>query len=216
MTQRRRALVAGAVGRLGEALLNRVLGSGDYHEVVVLADTPMSLGVRGLSLAALDALPPVDDAFVLLGDADDASARSYYGRDAPFVQVHGENCLAVTGAAVAHGAKRIVLVSPMPAWQQIGHFHRGLANAVELSVSQLPVESLVVLRPVREARRPGGSLVERFVAVYLSLQLLMLPRSVQAMTSDKLARCILEAMRRAGPGLEVRGADALPALLPGA
>ena len=53
----RTALVAGAVGRLGEALLNRVLASGDYRTVVALAQAPMALGVRGLALASLVDLP---------------------------------------------------------------------------------------------------------------------------------------------------------------
>lgn len=213
MAGRRVALVAGAVGRLGEAVLNRVLGAGDYAEVVVLASSPMSLGVRGLSLAALDALPEIDDAFLLLSDADDTTSRSFYGRDAPFVLVHPDNCLQVARQSVHCGAKRVVLVSPMPAWQQVGHFHRGLANAVELSVSQLPLDSLVVLRPVREATRRGGSVVERLVAGYLSLQLLMLPKSVEQLTSERLARCILEAMRQAAPGLQVHAADTLTRLL---
>ena len=47
------ALVAGAVGRFGEALLNRVLGSGDYRMVVALAQAPI------LSRHAEDKTPKV-------------------------------------------------------------------------------------------------------------------------------------------------------------
>lgn len=212
-TPGRVALVAGAVGRRGEALLNRILGAGDYREVVALAGAPMALGVRGLSLAALDALPPLDDAFILLSEPGDTAARSFYGRDAPFVQVDADTCLEVARRAVACGARRLVLVSPMPAWQQVGRFHRGLANAAELAVAQLPLQCLVVLRPVRDPGGRAGGLVERLVAAYLSLQMLMLPKSLSALTSETLARCALAAMRRATPGLAVHGAEALAALL---
>lgn len=209
----RTALVAGAVGRRGEALLNRVLGCGDYAEVVALSQGPIAPGLRTLRLASLEALPPIDDAFLLLSEPQEADARSFYGRDAAFVALQSVNCLQVARAAVGQGARRIVLVRPMPAWQQVGHFHRGLADELELAVSQLPLESLVVLRPVREAGRPGGSLIERFVAVYLSLQLLMLPRSIPILTSERLAQCALAAMRGARAGLQVHAADRLAGLL---
>ena len=207
------ALVAGAVGRRGEALLNRLLASGDYAEVVALAQAPMSPGLRGLRAASAAELPPLDDVFLVLSDSGDASARSYYGRDGAFVALDESNCLQVAREAAGRGARRLVLISPMPAWQQVGHFHRGLANDTELAVSQLPFESLVVLRPVREGGRRGGGLLERFVAGYLSLQLLMLPKSIEVMTSERLARCALEAMRRARDGLEVHAADTIGRLL---
>lgn len=207
------ALVAGVVGRRGEALLNRVLASGDYAEVVALSSVPMALGVRGLRLAGLADLPEVDDLFLLISDPDDASSRSFYGRDAAFVAVDEQNCLQVARRAVEQGARRAVLIDPMPAWQQVGNFHRGLANPGELAVASLPLDSLVVLRPVRDGKRRGANLVERFVAAYLSVQLLMLPKSIGILTSETLARCALQAMRGARDGLQVHPADTLTKLL---
>ena len=209
----RTALVAGVVGRRGEALLNRVLGCGDYTEVVALSQGPIAPGLRALRLAGLEALPPIDDAFLLFSEPDEVDARSFYGRDAAFVALQTTNGLQVAREAVRRGARRIVLVRPMPAWQQVGQFHRGLADELELAMSQLPLESLVVLRPVREGARPGGSLIERFVTVYLSLQLLMLPRSIPLITSERLAQCALAAMRGARAGLQVHPADRLTGLL---
>jgi len=207
------ALVAGAIGRRGEALLNRVLGCGDYAQVAVLADAPMALGVRGLQLATLAALPAAQDAFVLITDPDEPASRSFYGRDAPFVQVHDGNLLAVAHAAAARGVRRLVLLSPLPAWQQVGDFHRGLGNATELAIAQLPLQSLVVLRPLRESRTRAGGLLQRLASVYLSLQLLMAPRSLDQLTSEQLARAALEAMRAAAPGITVFPADRIGALL---
>jgi len=205
--------VAGAVGRVGEALLNRVLASGDYAQVVALAEAPMALGVRGLALAAADALPALDDAFVVLSDPGEPGSRSYYGRDAPFVQAHRENCLEIAHRAVAAGAQRLLMIVPTPAWQQVGHFHRGLGNPTELAISQLPLAALVILRPAIESARPAGNLVARIAAVYVSLQMLMLPRSIEVLTSEKLARCALAAMRGARGGVQVIGADKMSSLL---
>ena len=209
----RTALVAGAVGRRGEALLNRVLGCGDYERVVALTEAPMAVGVRALQFAPLESLPPLGDAFILESAAGQASSRSFYGRDAPFVQVHPGNLLAIASAAVARGARRVVLVSPMPAWQQVGDFHRGLGNATELAVAQLPLECLTVLRPAPDSSRTARTILERVASVYLSLQLLMMPRSVPTLTSEQLARAALEAMRSAVPGVTVLGADRIAELL---
>lgn len=212
-------LVAGAVGRIGEALLNRVLaeeagrGGVGGRPVVALAASPMALGMRGLALAPLDALPPLEAAFIILNDSADAETRSFYGRDAPFVQVDELNCVHVARRAVDSGARRVVLIAPTPAWRQIGKFHTGLADSVELELARLPLDSLAVLRPVRNSGRRGASLVERFVSVYLSVQLLMLPRALEAITSEKLARCAAAAMRSARPGVSVFPADAIPGLL---
>jgi len=207
------ALVAGANGRYGEALLNQLLGCGEYAQVVALADAPMALGMRNLALAAPDALPHVDDAYLLVGAAGDAGARSFYGRDAPFVQVLPETALAVARRAVDAGARRMVLVMPTSAWQQMGNFHRGLGGGVELAVSQLPLESLSILRPVVPATSGAGSLLQRIANVYLSVQMLMMPRSIPTMTSQQIARAILAAMRASTPGVAVLAADALQSLL---
>jgi hypothetical protein len=55
--------------------------------------------------------------------------------------------------------------------------------------------------------------VARIAAVYVSLQMLMLPRSIEVLTSEKLARCALAAMRGARGGVQVIGADRLSSLL---
>ncbi len=207
------ALIAGAVGRPGEALLNRLLASSDYREVVVLAEGQMALGLPRLRLAERHELPQLDDVFILLGEADDRSARSFYGRDAPFVQVHLANLLAVAQAAVAAGARRLVMISPTSAWHQMGSIHRGLGDSTELDVAQLPYESVIVLRPVRQGGRSAANLLQRFANFYMSLQMLMVPRSIPQLTSEQLARVALQAMRSAKAGISVLSAGQLQPLL---
>lgn len=209
----RAALVAGAVGRLGEAVLNRVLASGGYATVFALAQSPMAMGVRGLDLAFQHDLPPLTDVFVVLGDAADGTGRSFYGRDAPFSQVGPTQLMALMQAACAAGARRLVLVAPTPVWQQIGGLQAGLSGDVELALAALPLASLTILRPVCESGGRARGWVERFAAVYTSLQMLAMPRSMAVMPSEKLARCTLEAMRLAADGVRVLGADKIPLLL---
>ena len=209
----RAALVAGAVGRLGEAMLARALSGGEYAQVVALADAPMTLGIARLALATPETLPPIDDVFVLLSEPGVPGTRSFHGRDAPFVQVDRDNALVVARAARAAGATRLLLIAPMPAWQQVGLLHRGLGDPLELELARLPFARLTVLRPVRESGRRAAGFVERIASVYISLQLLMLPRSIEVLTSEQIARCALAAMRQPGEGVSVVGADGMRTLL---
>lgn len=206
------ALVAGAGGRLGEALLNRVLACGDYAEVVGLAQAPMTLGVRGLVLAPAQALPPVDDIFLNLAPAG-AQATSFHGRDAVWAPVDADRALPIVRAACAAGARRLVLLAPMPVWQQMGGMHRGLAGERERAIAALPLASLTVLRPVVESVSAARGWLERVAAVYTSLQMLAMPRSMPVHTSEQLARCALAAMRGARDGVRVVAADRIPELL---
>jgi len=206
------ALVAGAGGRFGEALLNRVLASGDYDRVVGLAQAPMTLGVRGLSLATLAALPPLDDVFVNLAQPG-ALPASFHGRDAVWAPVDDGRLLAVARAAYAAGARRLVLVAPAPVWQQIGGLHRSLSGAAELALAELPFASLTVLRPVVESTSAARNWVARVAAVYTSLQMLALPRSMPVHTSDQLARGALAAMRGARDGVRIVAADRIAELV---
>ncbi len=203
----RTALVAGVVGRAGEALLNEVLARGNHRRVIALAESPMSMGVRRLELATLDALPPIDDLYLLPTDADEPGTRSYYGRDAPFVQIDDRRAVAVARAASAAGASRLVLISPAAPWQQISGLNAGLTSDAEREIAALPVERMVVLRPTRQSRAPGGNLLQRMVHAYLSVQMLMLPKSVPLVTSVHLARVAVDALANASPGITVLGAE---------
>lgn len=207
----RRLLVAGATGRLGEALLNDALARGGYDEVVALAevDATMSFGIRGLALAPRHALPPLDAVLVAQTDRDAPGARSFHGRDAPFVQVEPALMPAIAEAAARAGARTLVLVHPLPAWQQLSGLHRGLAGEAELAIAQLPFESVTVLRPLAQGGPVAGGWVQRVVHVYLSLQLLMLPRSLPTLTSTQVARAAVDALRAASGGVQVLGAAQL-------
>ena len=134
-------------------------------------------------------------------------------RDAPFVQVGASQLLAVARAGCDAGARRLVLIAPTPVWQQMGGLHAGLSGETELALAALPLASLTVLRPIAANASRARGLVERVAAVYTSLQMLAMPRSMEILPSEKLARCALLAMHQAVDGVRILGADKIPALL---
>jgi hypothetical protein len=206
---RRRLLVAGAVGRLGEALLNEALARGGYDEVVALTehDATMSLGIRGLALAPLTALPRLDDVCIAQTlDPGAAGARSFHGRDAPFAMVEAAGMPRIASAAAAAGARRLVLVHPLPVWQQMSRLHLGLVGESELEMTRLPFESVTVLRPIAQTGPATGNWLQRVAHVYLSVQFLMVPRSLPTLTSAQVARVAVDVLRDPPAGIQVFGA----------
>jgi hypothetical protein len=208
---RGRVLVAGAVGRLGEALLNEVIARGGYAEVVALAegDAAMSFGLRGVSLAPLHALPTIDDVCIVLGDPAAPGARTVNGRDAPFALVDAAAMTRVAAAAAAAGARGAVLVHPLPAWQQMSRFHLGLIGEAELQLAQMRFGSVTVLRPLAQSGSAAGGWLQRVANVYLNLQFLMMPRSLPTLTSPQIARVAVDLLRAPEPGVRVIGAAQL-------
>lgn len=207
------ALVAGVVGRQGEALLGAVLARGGYTRVHVLSEAPMALGIDRLELCALENLPRVDDVLMLVGQGNDPGERSFHGRDAPFVQLTGAQAPRVAAAASAAGARRLLLIRPSPAWQQLGELQRALGGADELALAQLPFESVLIVRPVRIGGAPGGDWLRRLVNAYMSVQFLMTPKSIPTLTSDQVARAALQAFGPTVPGIRVMLARQLAELL---
>ena len=207
--QPRRLLIAGAVGRFGDALLAEALSRGGYDQVVALADgdATMSFGVRGLVLAPLDRLPPLDDVCIAQTvDPQAPDARSFHGRDAPFAMVTRDSMLPIAAAAAAAGARRLVLVDPLPLWQQLSQFHLGLSGEVELQIAGLPFEAVTVLRPLAQSGPVVGSWLQRIAHIYLSLQFLMVPRSLATLTSAQVARIAIDRLRTDELGIRVLGA----------
>jgi hypothetical protein len=205
----RRLLVAGAVGRLGEALLNEALARGGYDEVVALSegDATMNLGLRGLALAPVTGLPPLVDVCIAQTlDPSAPGARSFHGRDAPFALVEPAGMPRIAAAAAAAGARRLVLVHPLPAWQQMSGMNRGLTGEAELEMARLSFGTVTVLRPVAAAGSVGGNWLQRFVGVYLSLWMWMLPRSVPTLTSVQIARVAIDALGADEAGIRVLAA----------
>lgn len=207
-TSSRTALLVGARGRLGEALLNELLAHPGYARVHVAAAAPIEGSIARLSAVPPQAWPAADDAFVCLQQPGEPFGRSYYGRDDVFEPADEQSLPDIGGRLARAGIRRVALVAPLAAFQQMSGAARTLAGETEWALVGLPLDTLVVLRPAREAAAPPtGSRLQRFVRFYLGQLRYMLPRGYEPIASDALARATVRAMREAGAGLTVLGAD---------
>ena len=181
----RLAWVAGATGRLGDALVEQILACGRYRRVSVLAPRPMATTVAGfeaVDLATLqarlderDRAPTLhgdragparcDDCYLLLDpDARQALAAAAKaqpaGRSAlpPFEPLtDSESALALARLAARAGARRLLLLAPLQAWHQLSSATRLLPDGLELDLARLSIPLVIVMKPTGETptHHPG-------------------------------------------------------------
>lgn len=143
------ALLAGATGLVGEALLTQLLADPLYATVVTTGRrAPPSPGrsrfvaSSSLSPTLADIGQRVDDAFCCLG-----TTRRKAGSRAAFEQVDFHLVLAFARAAHAAGARRFVVVSSLGASARSLSFYLRVKARMEEAVSEVGFEAVHVLRP---------------------------------------------------------------------
>ena len=230
--QARVAVVAGATGLVGQAVLAALLTaesrkapsapaagapetSGTTVHVLhakgrrapALAHPRLQL--HAVDFAAMPALPPVDDVYITLGTTMAAA-----GRQSAFRAVDYGAVMATARAARAAGATRCGVVTAMGANAQSRIFYNRVKGEVERDLQQLGFETLVIARPsllmgerraLQQAHRPAES---------LSLKLFqwlnpILPANYRACPGADVARALVHAVQSGGPGLQVLSGRAL-------
>lgn len=159
----RTALVAGATGAVGSALLGQLLADARYGQVKVLLRRPLPLQqVKLLPLtltdngpAALGAALAADDVFCCLG-----TTQKKAGSKAAFERVDYHLVLELARAAQAAGAQQFLVVSSVGASLKARSFYLRVKARMEQAVLDLGFASTHILRPSlliaeRSESRPG-------------------------------------------------------------
>ncbi len=200
------AVVAGCTGRLGEALLNAVLGSSVYERVYASTRMPLESSLRKLVAADIGhALPAVDDVYCLIAGQDHAlSAASYFGRDDAFAEYPPKAIVDLVRGARAAGARRFALISPIEVYLQSSVFAEAVIDEAEYTVGSAGFESVVILRPTASGTaQPQGTAMQRFMHWWFRQFTHMIPSSMQPVLSSRVASMAVEALTTAGPGRRV-------------
>jgi hypothetical protein len=182
----RRALVVGAGGALGAAVLEQVLATRRFERVGALAEAPMQPAVQGFvalretELAAFGA----DTALVVFD-----RQRSANGREAAFVRPEPTQLLALTQRLQVHGLRRLVVVVPHTPSLLPMALQQGLADMDEAAVAALGFEQLVFMRMAQDGRDAAGLDAPRRLARWMLSQLRwMVPQREQPVRADTVAR----------------------------
>jgi uncharacterized protein YbjT (DUF2867 family) len=215
----RTALLAGATGLVGHALLPLLLASKHYRGVHVLLrraapDIKASpkLKVHRVDFAMLPAaFPTVDDVFITLG-----TTIKVAGSEAAFRQVDFAFVVNTARAARAAGATRLAVVSALGADAKSRVFYNRVKGEMETAIAQLGYKSIVIAQPSlllgdRAALRQPVRSREVWAARLLGPMSWMVPKGVRPIHARAVASALLTAILTAKPGVRVLKSGAMQA-----
>jgi uncharacterized protein YbjT (DUF2867 family) len=207
-TSTRIALVAGATGLVGEAVLKLLLADSHYCAVHVVGrrapDVQHPKLVVHISASLTNwACPEVDDVFIALG-----TTIKVAGSKAAFKAIDFEAVAAIASAAKAAGATRLAVVSAMGANAQSGVFYNQVKGEMEAAVSQLGFETLVIARPSllagdRDALGQPERVAEKVSLAAFKLFKPLIPNNYRSISAGKVAQAMVSTLQTAGAGKQV-------------
>jgi uncharacterized protein YbjT (DUF2867 family) len=204
----RAALVAGATGLVGQAVLTLLLADKRYSAVHVVGrrapnvqHPKLVVHIRPSMLEA--ACPAVDDVFIALG-----TTIKLAGSQAAFKAIDGDAVVAIASAAKAAGATRLAVVSAMGASAQSGVFYNQVKGEMEAAVSQLGFDTLVIARPSllagdRDALKQPERMAEKLSLVAFKWLEPLIPANYRAIHASSVAQAMVSKLQTAGAGKHV-------------
>jgi uncharacterized protein YbjT (DUF2867 family) len=205
----RRALLAGATGLVGGAMLP-LLARGHASVDLLLRRAVPGLGGDGrvrthvVDFARLEGVvPAVDDVFIALG-----TTMAVAGSEAAFRAVDFDAVVAVARAARAAGATRLALVSALGADAGSRVFYNRVKGETEDAVAKLGYASVVIARPSlllgdREALGQPARSMEALATRFSRPFAWIVPRAVRPIAAADVAAALVAATARGEPGVKV-------------
>ena len=215
-SSKRIALLAGASGLVGRALLRRLLESPRYRRVYGLlrravAGLPvdLKLTVQLVDFENLPPLPLIDDVFITLG-----TTLKDAGSQAAFRRVDLDAVLNTARAGKAAGARRLLVVSALGADPAARVFYNRVKGEMQQAVVQLGYASVVIAQPslLLGDRKALGQPIrrgEQWAARLLLPLARWVPLKVRPIAADAVAQALLHAALQASPGVRVLSSEAM-------
>jgi uncharacterized protein YbjT (DUF2867 family) len=209
-TRSRTALVVGASGLVGRALLRQLAapdsGCAAVHALVRKPITPAPKGVQqhvvDFSQPPLTA-PAADDLYCALG-----TTIKVAGSKEAFRAVDFDAVVNAARAAQAAGATRMAVVSAMGASPASPVFYNRVKGDTEAALRAMNFQRLVIVRPsllvgprdtLGQASRPGEALM---IKVFTPISAL-LPASIRPIHAQVVARAMCVALHQSGDAAQV-------------
>ena len=215
----RTALLAGATGLVGRALLSMLLAEKRYRCVHVLLrraaqeiKADAKLEIHQVAFARLPtAFPTVDDVFIALG-----TTIKVAGSEAAFRQVDFEFVVNTARAARAAGATRLAVVSALGADATSRIFYNRVKGEMQNAIGELGYESAVIAQPSmllgdRAALGQPARSGEVWAARVLAPLGWMVPKAVRPIRARTVSSALPAAILDAKPGVRLLKSGAMQA-----
>ena len=199
------AVVAGATGLVGRALVRQLATDPEWREVRALVRRGPEPGLESPRVSALQVdytrlePPPVwaaaDQVFCALG-----TTMRQAGSKAAFRQVDFDYPLALARAALARGTRHFLLVSAVGAAPTSRVFYNRVKGEVETAISALGFRSVTIARPSlllgpRQELRPAEQL-GKLLGIFA-------PPRWKPIEGELVARALVAAAKRDLPGVRI-------------
>jgi uncharacterized protein YbjT (DUF2867 family) len=204
------ALVAGATGLVGNLLVQRLLASGAYDRIKLLArralptdDSRVEMIISDYSdLDALVKKLKADDVFCCLG-----TTLKKAGSRAAFEKVDYQMVVDLARAAHAAGAKQFLVISAAGTAEHSPSFYSRVKAHMERDVSAVGFDAVHIVRPAlligaREERRPAEQISQMLMPLFNPLLLGSLKKYRSARGED-VADALLQLARRETRGVHI-------------
>lgn len=206
----RTALLAGATGLVGAALLRQLLDDADYHRVVVLSRRALEprhprLEVIESNLEDLDALSAqlaADDVYCCLG-----TTTTKAGGRAGLERVDYQLVVGLARAAHAAGAKQFIVVSAAGASDRSPSFYSRVKARMEQAIGEIGYTAVHIVRPslllgARSEVRPVEALAQRFAPLLAPFCIGPL-RQYRPITADDVATAMRQLAATPAVGVHI-------------
>lgn len=201
------ALVVGAGGKLGSALLGEALAPGRFRRVSAVINAPLTSTLPEFDPLPTEALARGERLGAELAFIVYERERHANGRDEAFLQPDPDALLDLARTLHVGGVRRLLVVLPHAPALLPHALKAGFASQAEREVAGLGFEQLVFLRAAQEAvGSVQGSWLRRFAHWWLTQLRLMVPKREQPVLATTLAGLVVGLARRlpqASPGTRV-------------
>lgn len=199
------AIVAGATGLVGRALVRQLAADGAWREVRALTrrDLPAELAWPGVipvrvDYSRLDPPPQwaaADHVFCALG-----TTMRQAGSAEAFRRVDLDYPVALARAALASGARHFLLVTAVGASTDSRFFYNRVKGEVETAIVGLGFRTVTIARPSLLLGERGAF---RWAEQVGKVAGIFAPPRWRPVRADQVARALVEAARREQPGVQV-------------
>jgi uncharacterized protein YbjT (DUF2867 family) len=205
------ALVAGATGLVGQAVLAALLTDKRYSAVHCVGRKPPGVKHPRLfshlvdfhSLESLPHIKHVDDVFIALG-----TTLKVAGNKAAFRAIDFDAVVAVARFGKSMGATKLGVVSAMGASADSTVFYNRIKGEMELAVTKLGYPVLVIARPSmlagdRESLLQAPRPAERLGLMAMQLFKPLIPKNYRAINATKVAQALTSTVQQTERGQRV-------------
>lgn len=200
------AIVLGATGMVGAALLQQLLANDEYSSVLIFVRRSTQLTHSKLTEYVVDFDQPVLWAKLVQGDVLFSclgTTLAVAGSKTNQYKVDFTYQYEMAKIASDNGVKRLVLVSSAGAKATSGNFYLSMKGKLDETVQQLRFESTSILRPgqLYGNRLPKRPMEEIAIKVMFFINRIGLLRSYRPIHADEVARAMQRVAKSSDSGI---------------